>query len=35
LRLFFKGPTATLDNLDIHVTTLSIPAKPRTPLIST
>jgi XRE family transcriptional regulator, regulator of sulfur utilization len=30
VRLFFKGPTATLDNLDIHVTTLD-PGRLRAP----
>jgi hypothetical protein len=33
VRVFFKGRTATLDNLDIHVTTLDPGKAP--PLIST
>jgi XRE family transcriptional regulator, regulator of sulfur utilization len=31
VRLFFKGPTATLDNLDIHVTTLDPGKAPHPP----
>jgi XRE family transcriptional regulator, regulator of sulfur utilization len=31
VRVFFKGPTATLDNLDIHVTTLDPGKAPHPP----
>jgi quercetin dioxygenase-like cupin family protein len=31
VRLFFKGPTATLDSLDIHVTTLDPGKAPHPP----